>query len=334
MMNRVALVLLMFASVTLGDRPIVMTIVGAPGTQEYGKAFREWAGTWETTAKKADATYVSIGLADSEEKAADLGLVAATLLGMQASEHPLWIVMIGHGTFNGKVAKFNLRGPDLSADQMAVWLDGVRRPIAVVNCSASSSPFLSKLAKKGRVVVTATKSGYEQNYARFGEYISKAIGDVGSDLDKDGQTSLLEAFLTASRSVGAFYEKDGRLVTEFALIDDNGDAVGTRADWYRGIRPTKKPAGGGEADGYRAHQFHLVRSASEQAMPIEVRKERDAIELEVIRLRDVKESMDQASYYEQLEPLLVRLAELYEQVEEAGSGVEGNSSEANPDPGE
>ena len=49
------------------------------------------------------------------------------------------------------------------------------------------------------VVLTATKSGDEINFARLGDYLSQAILDLSSDLDKDSQVSLLEAFLKASR---------------------------------------------------------------------------------------------------------------------------------------
>src|SRR5213075_927990 len=90
-----------------------------------------------------------------------------------------------------------------------------------------------------RVIVAAARSGYEQNYARFGQYMAEAIADPTADLDKDGQTSLLEAFLTASRRVAEYYATEGRMVTEHALLDDNGDGFGTPADWFRGIRAVK-----------------------------------------------------------------------------------------------
>jgi len=55
-----------------------------------------------------------------------------------------------------------------------------------------------------------------------------AINNPEADLDKDGQVSLLEAFLTASRQASEFYKINGRLVTEHALLDDNGDSFGTQ----------------------------------------------------------------------------------------------------------
>ena len=164
-------------------------------------------------------------------------------------------MLIGHGTFDGKEAKFNLRGPDLSATELAAWLKPFRRPVIVINCASSSSPFLNQLSAPERIIVTATRSGYEDNFARFGKFMAEAIADPAADLDKDGQTSLLEAFLMASRRVKEFYEADGRLVTEHALLDDNGDGLGTPADFFRGVRAVKKPVEGGSVDGVRANQI-------------------------------------------------------------------------------
>ena len=156
-----------------------------------------------------------------------------------------------------------------------------------------------------RVVVTAAKSGAEQNFARFGKYLSAGIADPNADLDKDGQTSLLEAWLSASRKVEEFYKTEGRLVTEHSLLEDNGDGRAVRADFFRGIRPIKKSADNTAIDGYRAHQFHLVRSPEEHRLPPELRRHRDELELSVIQLRDRKESVPPTDYARQLEALLI-----------------------------
>jgi hypothetical protein len=167
------------------------------------------------------------------------------------------------------------------------------------------------------VVISATKSGFEQNYTRFGRYLAETIAEPQADLDKDGQTSLLESFLAASNHTNEFYSAAGRLVTEHALLDDNGDGLGTRADWFRGIRPIQKAEGGASPDGYRAHQFHLVHNEAENKMPAQLRDRRDRLELEVIRLRDAKESFPEDEYYSRLEKLLCEIAQIYEQADGA-----------------
>jgi hypothetical protein len=224
---------------------------------------------------------------------------------------PLWIILIGHGTYDGKSAKFNLRGPDFSDQEFADWLRPFTRPLAVIDCSSSSAPFLSRLSGKNRVVITATKAGSEMNFARFGDYISSSITDPAADLDKDGQTSLLEAFLAASHRTREFYTQDTRLATEHALLDDNGDGLGISEDFFEGLRATRASRNGAALDGPRARQWHLLISAEEQRMPAELRAHRDELELKLEALRNKKASMSENAYYAQLEPILIELARLY-----------------------
>ncbi len=89
--------------------------------------------------------------------------------------------------------------------ELAEWLAPLKRPVAILDCASASGPFLNRLSGENRVVVTATKSGNELNFARFGQYLAEAITNPRADLDKDGQVSLLEAFLTASKGVDEYY---------------------------------------------------------------------------------------------------------------------------------
>jgi hypothetical protein len=298
-------------SATAENRTTVVIVIGAPGEEEFGPQFARWAASWEKACRDAGAKQITIGLKD-EGPATDLDVLKKALGDeLKESANELWLVFIGHGTFDGKEAKFNLRGPDLSASECAQWIQPFLRPLALIDCSSASAPFLNKMSMPGRVVITATKSGYEQNYARFGQFLSEAVADPSADLDKDGQTSLLEAYLSASRRVGEFYETEGRLATEHALLDDNGDAKGTPGDWFRGVRAIKKAADGASPDGLRAHQFHLLRSQQERELTPALRTRRDELELAIAKLRDSKSQLAEDDYYNRLEPLLLELAQTY-----------------------
>ena len=295
------------------DCATVIVVVGAPGEEQYGKNFEQWTAHWEKASREAGAKFISVGQTQTNATT-DLEQLNQTLVKEpKGLSSELWLVFLGHGTFDGKEAKFNLRGPDLSASELADWMKPFRRPLAIINCASSSGPFLSKLSATNRVIVTATRSGYEQNYAHFGQFIAEAIADPQADLDKDGQTSLLEIFLAASQRVAEFYSAEGRLATEHALLDDNGDRFGTPADWFRGIRAVKKAADGAALDGLRAHQFHLVRSEQERRLSPETRARRDVLELGVARLRESKSQMAEDAYYVELEKMLLEVARLYEQ---------------------
>jgi hypothetical protein len=207
---------------------------------------------------------------------------------------------------------------------MAEWVKPFQRPLAFINCSSASAPFITALSASNRVVVSATRSGYEQNYARFGKYLAESIGDLKADLDKDGQTSLLEAFIGASKQATEFYVNEGRLATEHALLDDNGDGYGTPADWFRGVRAQKKPTQGKSLDGLRAHQMHLLRSEQEQKLTPETRAKRDELELSILRLRDEKAHLPEEEFYARLESLLLEIARIY--------GLTTNAADAEASP--
>jgi hypothetical protein len=291
--------------------PTVIVVVGAPGTDEYGREFREWSERWQQAAARGKAECTVIGLADGAEHDRELLQQSLSQVAENAAD-PLWLVLIGHGTFDGKTARFNLRGPDVSAHELAEWLDPLERPLAIINCASSSGPFIRELSAPNRVVVAATKSGFEHNFARFGDYLSRAMADPQADLDKDEQTSLLEAFLLASAGVQDFYASEARLATEHALLDDNGDKLGTPADWFQGVRAIKTAKDGAAPDGQRAARLQLVHSGREMNLPPEIRDERDQLEQRLAELRDQKAKTPEEDYYRQLEALLVKMARLYE----------------------
>ena len=297
-------------------RAAVIVVVGAEGTDEFGKQFRQWAGRWEEAAKKGQAEFTTIGLSAAAEKP-DRALLKDRL-SMLTSPSPevVWLVLLGHGTFDGKTAKFNLRSDDITPAELATWLKPIDRPLAIIDCTSCSSPFLNELSGSSRVIVTATRSGSEFNYARFGDYLSSAIANPAADLDKDEQTSLLEAFLRAAAGVKEFYASEGRLATEHALIDDNGDKLGTPADWFQGLKATKSAKDGATLDGIIANQFVLVKSSREEKLPPAVRARRDELERELAALRQKKSKLPEDEYFGLLEPLLIELAKLYEQAEQ------------------
>jgi hypothetical protein len=309
------MVTLLAVSLCLGQmnaQPMVVVVLGASGTPEYETVFQECAEQWRAAAEKGNASFVLVGKGDDKETDRER---FRKLLGEQSkvADAPLWIVLLGHGTDDGREARFNLRGPDFTARELAEWLAPVKRPVAVVNCASASGSFVNHLSGPNRVVVAATRSGSESNYARFGQYLSAAIDDPKADIDRDAQVSLLEAFLTASYRVGEFYRSEGRLATEHALLDDNGDKLGSAADWFQGVRAVKRAKDGAAVDGVRAHQWHLVPSERERAIPPAIRQRRDELEQSIASLCEQKAKLGEDEYYARLEKIMLELARLYEE---------------------
>ena len=141
----------------------------------------------------------------------------------------LLVVLIGHGTFDGTDAKFNLVGPDLESAEWAALIRPLPGLVVVVNTSSASFPFLERLAgprPSSSPPPTRRRSG---SIRSFPEYFIHALIDPTADLDKNGRISVWEAFASASGGVRRHYQQRGQLSTERALLDDNGDGVGNDA---------------------------------------------------------------------------------------------------------
>lgn len=311
----------------------LILVIGAPGTEEYATNFKTWAARWKEAAQRAGIACNVIGESHTESSAsatpAEIPEPAATVSGPEQtdatklldaiqslsstkSSEPLWIVYLGHGTFDGRTASWNLHGPDITAEELATACQRLERPLATVVCSSCSAPFINVLSGPDRIVVTATKDGNQIQYSRFGDAMSTAISTLEADINRDGQTSLLEAWLFASRRTAEFYETEGRLATEHSLLDDNGDGKGVRSELYVGDRIVENAETPELIDGRNAARWHFVRSDEERHLTAEQREKRDALETQLEQLRKQKGSVPEDEYLKQLEIIALQLAEIYE----------------------
>ncbi|MDA7916358.1 hypothetical protein N9B94_03900 [Verrucomicrobia bacterium] len=298
----------------------LVVVQGAGGEDEFGKLFSDWVEQWMEVGERGEMDVFVVGRKQGgilNEGSTDRDLLITRLEEESETGPPLWVVLIGHGTYDRRDAKFNLVGPDVSASELDGWLSRFSRTVVIINAASASGPFLDRLSRKGRIVVTATKSGSELQFARFGGYLAGAIGSSKGDLDKDGQVSLLEAFLLASKLTQEFYSTEGRLSTEHALMDDNADGKGTRSEFFKGVRAVKKPQGGASLDGALAHQIHVVLGEFEQTMSQALRDRRNELERRVFRLRERKPKLKDEEYYQQLEELMVEIGAIYQEAEKA-----------------
>jgi len=293
------------------ERQDILVAVGASGSSEYRDMFQAWAERWESAAKTADADFHMIGLDDSDSDKAKLTEAIMYLTGRNLGER-LWIILIGHGTFDGRTARFNLRGPDITAAETADLVKNTTRPIALINCTSGSAPFINAMSGPNRVILTATKDGSQLQLARFGAAMSAAIGSTEADLNRDGQVSLLEAWAFAARRTDEFYASNGRLATEHSLLDDNGDGLGSRLSVFKGVQLNLAGNEPG-ADGDLARCWYLIRSDDERRLTIEQSERRDELEYQLEEVKRQRDEYTHAEYLNQLESILIRLARLYQE---------------------
>jgi len=287
-------------------------INGAGGEPEYAKQFTEWTTKLSSVLSQRygfDPKRIKVlseKLANAEEVKRTFGSLKSEL----ESNNVLFLFLIGHGSFDGKEAKFNLVGPDLSASDYNQLLSSLpTRRIVVFNMSSASGEFVKPLSAKGRIVVTATRNGQETNATRFAGFFVTALSATDGDTDQDGHTSVLEAFVYANRLTEEFYKRAGRLATEHALIDDNGDGVGR-----------EKPEAG---EGLLARATYLdslsVDEAAATAATGRLLKERSRLEGEIEQLIARKGNMPETEYEATLERLFIELAKVNRSIKQARS---------------
>ncbi|GIW93994.1 MAG: hypothetical protein KatS3mg110_2035 [Pirellulaceae bacterium] len=293
------------------DAGDLVLVVGAEGEPVYGEQFLQWAELWRQAACQVGRRVYAIGprhappLAgdDRDELREQLSHLAS-----QPTASPLWIVLIGHGTYNGRVAKFNLRGPDVSSSELAEWLKTARRPVIFVLSFSCSGAFVKDLAGPNRIILSATRSGSEIYFSRFGKFLAEVIVDRHADLDKNEEVSIFEVFLVASRRTEEFYRNEARLATEHAMLEDNGDGVGTEATDFRGYRPVKQPKNR-SPDGALAALWTWKGPETETSLTESEAKELREWESALEQLRQKKHSMNEDEYYQELEKLLLQWIE-------------------------
>ncbi len=216
----------------------------------------------------------------------------------------LVIVLMGHGTVDGGLAKFNLVGPDLTSEEWGDLLRDLPGRLIAVNTTGGSFPFLRDLADRGRIVVTATESTAQRYDTVFPQELMAALKDPASDLDKNGRVSVWELFVRASKGVASHFERQGLLATERALLDDTGDGAGIEA------------AGTGQ-DGALARATYLEReTVGADADPelAELLTRRRALEEQAERLKQRKSTMPIEAWEREFEALMIDLARVSKRI--------------------
>ena len=314
------LAVLAFAAPVAAQDTHLAIIVGLAGEAEHAELFQRWASTLIDGAPRLgiepDRIIYLTEKPDSDPKRAtgkstrDAITAAFASLAKNASvDDVVFVLLIGHGTFDGKAGKFNLPGPDMTPADFAPLLKGLKsRHVVLVNTTSASAPFL-ELAGPGRTIVTATRSGSEKFATLFGGYFVDALLSEAADSDKNRRVSVLEAFNAARLDVGRAYEREGIMLTEHPMLDDSGDGKGS---------------GEPKVDGPEGRIASMIALGTSGADPLPadpalraLHLERRDLERRVETLKLLKTGMDPARYASELEKLLTDLALKSKQIKDA-----------------
>lgn len=285
-----------------------MTVAGLGGdpvfTQRFDGLAKEMDKLVRTTPEAKVTTLVGAEAVKAKIQAA---LAEAAKNGKP--EDTLVVTLIGHGNFDGQDYKFNIAGADLTAVELAEWMDRVpAQKQALVNTTSCSGAAIDMLRRDNRVIVTATKAATERLATQFARFWVEAMRNPEADTDKNEVVSVLEAYRFADKKTVGFYESQKRLATEHAMLEDTGKGSGVRAP------------GPENGHGLLAGQTPLVRfgqlqQAAKSPEKQALLKKREEIEAKIEKLKYEKAAISVADYRKQLGVLLLELAKVQEEID-------------------
>ena len=289
--------------------PYYVTVAGLGGEPDYEQRFTALAKELDKLFKASSSDGHVYTFTGSDATKAHLTDTLAQIARDAKPDDEFTLIMIGHGSYDGEEYKFNLPGPDISGEEIAVLCDRIttKRQL-IVNTTSASGGSVGALQRTGRIVIAATKSGTEKNATVFARYWVEALSDGSADVDKNEVVSALEAFQYADRKTAAFYESQKRLATEHPVFEDTGKKEAVRA------------ASTETGEGLLAANFILLRIGATQKAANDPAKrallaKKEDLERKIDTLKYQKAAMSADDYKKQLSDALLDLARVQDELD-------------------
>lgn len=282
-----------------GQERVCVIVTGLGGVPEYEENFLKWGSRLEEIFRDSlDGAVIRL---DGRTAGRVDILQVFEELSRRDSASEIWIFLIGHASHDTRAYKFNIRGPDLTDNDLSEALAALgKRKIVLVVATNSSGGVASTLQGPNRVIVAATRNERERQPPLFLSFLIEAAESDQADTDKDGRVSVAEAFRVAENKISGWYEEKGQIQTEHPLLIDGDDQSAPASTFYLSTPPES------------AYQTEEARLLNQQKREIER-------QIEELKFR--KSQMPESDYYHSLQSLLVELASLNQKME---------SLEANP----
>jgi hypothetical protein len=276
-----------------GAEAYALIVAGLGGEKQYEQRFRDQASALAQAAEKltgdtARVTVLSGEKADRESVRRQLRALATKV----QRDDQVMIVLIGHGTYDGEEYRFNLPGPDLTANELASLFDQVpARDQLIVNSTSASGATVERWTRDNRVVISSTKSGGERTATRFAQYWAEAVTTSAADTNRDDVVTAVEAYEFANRKVAESFKADVSLATEHPRLE------------------------GKSAARFQVARFGNAVLATSDEQLSALYTQRVGIERDLESVKERKASLQSDAYYDELENVLVRLATLQKDID-------------------
>ena len=140
----------------------LLILVGLAGDPEHGELFHKWGGELAEAADKlgvpADHVVYLVDQQGEGDKhvtgkatVEEIGKTFDRFAKQATPDDAVYVILIGHGSYDGKSAKFNLPGPDMSgADFNAQFRKLPTKQVVFVDTTSASGPMINELSAPGR----------------------------------------------------------------------------------------------------------------------------------------------------------------------------------------
>jgi len=284
-----------------------VVVSGLGGEPDYEQRFSAEAKDLDKLFRSSGSTVHSFILAGQDATSTRVKETLSIVARSAQSQDDFILILIGHGSYDGATYKFNLPGPDLSAEEIAEMCNRIsaQRQL-VVDTSSASGGAIQPLRHPGRAIVTATKSGTEKNATVFARYWVEALQDPSADTDKSDSISALEAFTYATKKTASFYESQKRLATEHAVFTD-----ATAGE------PVREASGsqGALMSSLTLLRIGSTRQAANDPSKRTLLEKKEDLEQKIDTLKYQKAAMDPADYKKQLTSMLLELARVQQELD-------------------
>ncbi len=289
-----------FPTHALAEERFAVIVSGVSGSEKFAETQKGWVASLESTLTKqfgfASDRVTVLSESGTGANAATRENVTRTLAALKpklTADDTLVVVLVGHGTFDGTAAKFNLVGPDMSSTEWKASLDGNPARVVFVNTTSSSFQFVPALAGKNRIIIAATDSAAQKYATVFPQFFIESLEQVAkADNDKNGRLSVWEAFTYAGQAVKQAFDQKGTLVTERSIIEDGTNGVLAKTTFL-----DPPPA-----------------ATAANAATADLEKRRITVEAQLEQLKARKGQMPAGQYEEEFERLAIELAKISAQI--------------------
>lgn len=295
-------------------------LCGSGGESEFADKFYNWGTRLEDAIiGRLEVAESNVFLLTEAQNGDTETLVTTSLESIQTvleivqeqstSDDEVYIYLIGHGSYFNSIPRFHIPGPDLIAEQFGGLIEDIEaRRMVIVNGASCSAAFINTLSGPNRIICTATKSATEYNATEFMAFWVEALEDGSADRDRDERISLYELCQQAAELTDAWYIGNGYISTEHALLDDNGDGLGTRLTWDMVAEFDPNDPKNTDLDGALARSCYLKNySFPEGASQEWIDEYVEALDC-VAELKKRKHELESDEYYVELERLFLDAA--------------------------